>query len=97
MKNKYGSSICVLNDSDTFTTTPGTYVIEHSERMPASVKHNLNDGDCRPLYDAVSEGKVKGRILNIAALVALYDVVRLKKDGGELGDQTYAAVEAVEA
>jgi hypothetical protein len=64
------SSITVLSDGETFTSTNGCVVCQYDD--------NSGDffDDADELIDLVKDGSVKGRILNVDALVKLYDAVQ---------------------
>ncbi len=89
-------SIVVLNDEDTFMPTAGTVVIDYEAKMPKNVFNDLDNGDPRTLRAAIESGKVKGRILNVAALIAIYDITK-DPTRGIASPELNAAIEAVEA
>jgi hypothetical protein len=64
------SSITVLSDGETFTSTKDCVVCQYDENSD----HFFDDAD--EMIDLVKDGSIKGRILNVDALVKLYDAVQ---------------------
>jgi hypothetical protein len=74
MKSKILSCV-VLNDGETYTGDQGCVYLEYDDAALGDDSPDLC-GDADLAVKAVEEGTVKGRILKIDKLVALYDVVQ---------------------
>jgi hypothetical protein len=78
-------TMTILNDGETFTDTKGCVVCEYDDQfLDANAEDLLNNGDPRDVVELVRKGNVKGRILDVAALVRFYDIMKEQFQPGML-------------
>lgn len=79
------ATMVVLNDGETYTGTQNCRVVEYNEAQAASV---VGNDEADEIMEAVGNGEVSGRVLDITTLVKLYDLVKeLDPDEPGFADQ----------